>query len=182
MLVAERGVVFFRDQELDIDQQLQLGCYYGPLHVHQNLGHPKGYPESDVSNEHQPPSYTSFKVLTNPPVGGDTLWASGYEAYERLTPLFREVHRRADGCSQQQGPSGALRRKGNKEGLRRRGGRGGQGRHLVPGCTGILPAWPSTSAIASSASSKWACRWRRGILQDAQGKADPDRSFSLFHT
>ncbi|KAE9160062.1 hypothetical protein PF005_g31803, partial [Phytophthora fragariae] len=45
MLVAERGVVFFRDQELDIDQQLQLGCYYGPLHVHQNLGHPKGYPE-----------------------------------------------------------------------------------------------------------------------------------------
>ncbi|KAE9299126.1 hypothetical protein PR003_g23079 [Phytophthora rubi] len=102
--------------ELDIDQQLQLGRYYGPLHVHQNLGHPKGYPkvlvveksvegsertlqwqvfdpdnvwQSDVSNEDQPPSYTSFKVLTNPPVGGDTLWASGYEAYERLTPLFK---------------------------------------------------------------------------------------------
>ncbi|KAE8975761.1 hypothetical protein PR001_g25612 [Phytophthora rubi] len=116
MLVAERGVVFFCDQELDIDQQLQLRRYYGPLHVHQNLGHPKGYPkvlvveksvegsertlqwqvvdpdnvwQSDVSNEDQPPSYTSFKVLTNPPVGGDTLWASGYEAYERLTPLFK---------------------------------------------------------------------------------------------
>ncbi|KAE8958158.1 hypothetical protein PF011_g30883 [Phytophthora fragariae] len=148
MLVAERGVVFFRDQELDIDQQLQLGCYYGPLHVHQNLGHPKGYPEVLVVEKS----------------------VEGSEQRQAFAP------------DNQQGPSGALRRKGNKEGLRRRGGRGGQGRHLVPGCTGILPAWPSTSAIASSASSKWACRWRRGILQDAQGKADPDRSFSLFHT
>ncbi|KAG6577869.1 Poly ADP-ribose [Phytophthora cinnamomi] len=116
LLVAHRGVVFFRDQEINIDQQLELGRYYGPLHVHQNLGHPEGHPEvlvvensvedsarilkrqeydpdnvwhSDVSNERQPPSYTSFKVLTNPQVGGDTLWASGYEAYERLTPLFK---------------------------------------------------------------------------------------------
>ncbi|GMF25299.1 unnamed protein product [Phytophthora lilii] len=116
LLVAERGVVFFRDQDITIDQQLDLGRYYGPLHVHQNLGHPEGYPEvlvvensvegseriikrqeydpdnvwhSDVSNERQPPSYTSFKVLTNPPVGGDTLWASAYEAYDRLTPLLK---------------------------------------------------------------------------------------------
>lgn len=28
--------------------------------------------------------------MTNPPVGGDTLWASGYEAYERLTPPFQK--------------------------------------------------------------------------------------------
>ncbi|KAG2507400.1 hypothetical protein BBO99_00009446 [Phytophthora kernoviae] len=117
LLIAERGVVFFRDQEINIEQQLELGRYYGPLHVHQNLGHPEGHHEvlvvensvetsegflkrqiydpfnawhSDVSNERQPPSYTSFKVLTNPPLGGDTLWASGYEAYERLTPPFRK--------------------------------------------------------------------------------------------
>ncbi|RLN94811.1 hypothetical protein BBJ28_00026908, partial [Nothophytophthora sp. Chile5] len=45
LLVAERGVVFFRDQEITIDQQLELGRYYGPLHVHQNLGHPEKYPE-----------------------------------------------------------------------------------------------------------------------------------------
>ncbi|GMF26403.1 unnamed protein product [Phytophthora fragariaefolia] len=117
LLVAHRGVVFFRDQEIDVDQQLELGRYYGPLHVHQNLGHPKDREEivvvensvetsdaflkrqiydpfnawhSDVSNERQPPSYTSFKVLTNPPVGGDTLWASAYEAYDRLTPPMKE--------------------------------------------------------------------------------------------
>ncbi|KAF1793017.1 TauD/TfdA-like domain [Phytophthora cactorum] len=117
LLIAHRGVVFFRDQEINIEQQLELGRYYGPLHVHQNLGHPKDHHEalvvensvetsdgflkrqmydpfnawhSDVSNERQPPSYTSFKVLTNPPVGGDTLWASAYEAYDRLTPPMRE--------------------------------------------------------------------------------------------
>ncbi|ETI37203.1 hypothetical protein F441_16614 [Phytophthora nicotianae CJ01A1] len=117
LLVSHRGVVFFRDQEINIEQQIDLGRYYGPLHVHQNLGHPEGHPEvlvvensvadsdriikrqqydpdnvwhSDVSNERQPPSYTSFKVLTNPPLGGDTLWASAYEAYERLSPPFKK--------------------------------------------------------------------------------------------
>ncbi|TMW65268.1 hypothetical protein Poli38472_009435 [Pythium oligandrum] len=117
LLIAERGVVFFRDQEINMVQQLELGRYWGPLHTHENLGHPEGNPEvvvventleqseaflkkqiyepfnewhSDVSCERQPPSYTSFKLLTNPPVGGDTLWASGYEAYERLTPPFKK--------------------------------------------------------------------------------------------
>lgn len=116
LLVAERGVVFLRDQDITIEQQLELGRHYGPLHVHQTNGHPNGLPQvhviynttetsqkfldshlrdpystwhSDVSYEKQPPSYTSLKIITNPPVGGDTLWASGYEAYERLTPPFK---------------------------------------------------------------------------------------------
>lgn len=45
LLIAQRGVVFFRDQEINVDQQVELGRYWGPLHVHQNLGHPKDYPE-----------------------------------------------------------------------------------------------------------------------------------------
>lgn len=45
LLVAQRGVVFFRDQEISIEQQLDLGRYFGPLHMHQNLGHPEKYPE-----------------------------------------------------------------------------------------------------------------------------------------
>jgi sulfonate dioxygenase len=145
LLVAQRGVVFLRDQELSIDQQADLGRYYGPLHIHQSIGIAQGRPEvhvvhnsvaksdaflkhkfakegdndtwhSDVSYERQvcdidcflclrviavtdtrnclsyvqqPPSYTSLKLLTVPEVGGDTLWASSYEAYERLTPPFR---------------------------------------------------------------------------------------------
>ncbi|EGZ22786.1 hypothetical protein PHYSODRAFT_486841 [Phytophthora sojae] len=117
LLVAQRGVVFFRDQKISIEEQLALGRYYGPLHVHQTVAHAKGIPQvhvvenslegsatriksqalepvnlwhSDVSYERQPPSYTSFKVLTTPPTGGDTLWASAYEAYERLTPQFKK--------------------------------------------------------------------------------------------
>lgn len=31
LLVAERGVVFFRDQDINIHEQLELGRYYGPL-------------------------------------------------------------------------------------------------------------------------------------------------------
>ncbi|KAH7463513.1 putative alpha-ketoglutarate-dependent sulfonate dioxygenase [Phytophthora ramorum] len=117
LLVAQRGVVFFREQEISIEQQLDLGRYYGPLHVHQTVAHAKSIPQvhvvenslevsekriksqlydhvnvwhSDVSYERQPPSYTSFKVLTTPPTGGDTLWASAYDAYERLTPQFQK--------------------------------------------------------------------------------------------
>ncbi|KAF4315811.1 hypothetical protein G195_010650, partial [Phytophthora kernoviae 00238/432] len=45
---------------------------------------------SDVSYERQPPSYTSFKILTTPPTGGGTIWASAYEAYDRLTPPFKK--------------------------------------------------------------------------------------------
>lgn len=32
---------------------------------------------SDVTFEKQPPSTTSFKLITSPEVGGDTLWCSG---------------------------------------------------------------------------------------------------------
>jgi sulfonate dioxygenase len=45
LLIAQRGVVFFRNQQINMDQQLELGRYWGPLHIHQNLGHPEGYPE-----------------------------------------------------------------------------------------------------------------------------------------
>jgi sulfonate dioxygenase len=31
LLVAERGVVFFRDQDINIHEQIELGRYYGPL-------------------------------------------------------------------------------------------------------------------------------------------------------
>ncbi|KAG2507372.1 hypothetical protein BBI17_008948 [Phytophthora kernoviae] len=117
LLVAHRGVVFFRDQDITAEQQLELGRYYGPLHIQQNLAHTKQYPEllvvensvessaavlkrhhydpvnawhTDVSYERQPPSYTTLKVLSTPDVGGDTLWADAYAAYDRLTPAFRK--------------------------------------------------------------------------------------------
>jgi len=117
LLIATRGVVFFRNQKnFSIDAQRELGAYYGTLHKHATTCVPKRgdlddvhvvYTDenskdqralftptflwhSDVTYEIQPPSYTSLKILTGPPRGGggDTLWSSQYAAYDTLsTPM-----------------------------------------------------------------------------------------------
>ncbi|KAI0925647.1 hypothetical protein AcW1_008025 [Taiwanofungus camphoratus] len=116
LLVAERGVVFFRDQEISIHEQLELARHFGPLHKHATTPIPKepGLEEvhvvyndatrrpdsssfsklelwhSDVTYEIQPPSTTSLKVITGPPFGGDTLWSSGYAVYSSFSPGFQK--------------------------------------------------------------------------------------------
>ncbi|KAJ3778098.1 alpha-ketoglutarate-dependent sulfonate dioxygenase [Lentinula raphanica] len=115
LLVAERGVVFFRDQEINIHEQLDLARHFGPLHKHATTPIPKAGIEevhvvyndhsrrpdpasfsklelwhSDVTYEIQPPSVTSLKVITGPEYGGDTLWASGYALYSGLSPGFQK--------------------------------------------------------------------------------------------
>lgn len=38
-----------------------------------------------------PSDYAILKIVTLPEdVGGDTLWASGYEAYDRLSPTWKK--------------------------------------------------------------------------------------------
>ena len=39
--------------------------------------------------EPAPSDYASLVIRTLPPVGGDTLWASAYEAYDRLSPAYK---------------------------------------------------------------------------------------------
>ncbi|KAG1474174.1 hypothetical protein G6F56_000506 [Rhizopus delemar] len=122
LLVAERGVVFFRDQDIDVYQGREFGKHFGPLHIHNTYGHPEGLPEvhvvyfdpnsakndketlridistkssaeiwhSDVSYEPQTPGLTFLKIDTLPHTGGDTLWSSGYSAYDRLSPAFQK--------------------------------------------------------------------------------------------
>ena len=46
---------------------------------------------SDLVHETQPAGITHLHNDTVPPVGGDTLWASGYAAYEKLSPGFRRI-------------------------------------------------------------------------------------------
>ncbi|KIM87923.1 hypothetical protein PILCRDRAFT_814636 [Piloderma croceum F 1598] len=45
---------------------------------------------SDITFERVPSDYALLKMHTLPKVGGDTLWASGYEAYDRLSPAFKK--------------------------------------------------------------------------------------------
>ncbi|KAF8643263.1 hypothetical protein AX16_009148 [Volvariella volvacea WC 439] len=114
LLVGERGVVFLRDQPLNIHEQLDLARHFGPLHKHATTPIPRNGLEevhvvyndasrrpdpsafsklelwhSDVSYEIQPPSTTSLKVITGPETGGDTLWSSGYALYSSLSPGFQ---------------------------------------------------------------------------------------------
>jgi alpha-ketoglutarate-dependent taurine dioxygenase len=46
---------------------------------------------SSITFERIPSDYAILKVHTLPGdgTGGDTLWASGYEAYDRLSPSFQ---------------------------------------------------------------------------------------------
>jgi alpha-ketoglutarate-dependent taurine dioxygenase len=46
---------------------------------------------TDLVHERQPAGITHLHNDTVPPVGGDTLWASGYAAYEKLSPDFRKI-------------------------------------------------------------------------------------------
>lgn len=44
---------------------------------------------SDVQFERFPPDYTSLRVTQLPKNDGDTLWASGYEIYDRFSPAYQ---------------------------------------------------------------------------------------------
>ena len=108
--LAEHCVLFFRDQTLTPEQQKAVGQYFGELHLHPAwprmlAGHPEImviYTDanskriagedwhSDVSCDPEPPLGSILYMLEVPPVGGDTLFASMYAAYETLsTPIKR---------------------------------------------------------------------------------------------
>ncbi|KAJ5749661.1 hypothetical protein N7533_006689 [Penicillium manginii] len=120
LLVAQRKVVAFRDQDLadlPIQEALDFGGYFGRHHIHPTSGSPEGFPEvhlvhrnnnawefdnylaaknssvswhSDVTYEAQPPGTTFLYILDTPEVGGDTAFVNQVEAYNRLSPAVKE--------------------------------------------------------------------------------------------
>ena len=104
-------VLFFRDQEMELDQHKSLGLRFGPLHIHPSAppGAP-GHPEvlkvhadentkrtagdrwhSDVSCDAEPPMLSILRLHTLPESGGgDTLFSSMYAAYDALSPAMQE--------------------------------------------------------------------------------------------
>ncbi|KAF7910966.1 uncharacterized protein EAF01_002474 [Botrytis porri] len=121
LLVAERSVVFLRGQEgLSPKVQRDLGTWWGEVEVHPQVPHVPGLPgvsvmwpalqaretsrktdfrnpggasrwHSDLVHELHPAGITQLHNDTVPEVGGDTLWASGYAAYSKLSPEFRTI-------------------------------------------------------------------------------------------
>lgn len=103
-------VLFFRDQPaLPIEAHVAFGKRFGPLHTHPVAPGPEGHPEvmiihadadskyadgnnwhTDVSCDLLPPLGSCLQMRVLPPVGGDTLFANMYEAYETLSPMMQE--------------------------------------------------------------------------------------------
>ncbi|EJU04930.1 TauD-domain-containing protein [Dacryopinax primogenitus] len=114
LLVAQRGVLVFPDQEISIEGLLSLTGYFGPLHLHAVTAMPpdpklnavhvvfsdgtkapdpnwlkKPTWHSDQTYELNPPGVTALKLITAPPSGSDTIWSSGYAIFSSFSPQFQ---------------------------------------------------------------------------------------------
>ncbi len=104
-------VLFFRDQELTIEQHLALGRCFGELDVHPYHPHLEGRPEilvletdqgkpqiaagdawhADLTALERPPLGSILYAQEIPPIGGDTLFASMYAAYDALSERMKAL-------------------------------------------------------------------------------------------
>src|SRR5437764_12347105 len=107
----ETLVVFFRGQTLTHDRHKSFGRLFGELAVHPaSRNSPEGHPEiltihadenskhvageewhSDVSCDAEPPLGSILYLTEVPPEGGDTLFASMYAAYDKLSPPIKRL-------------------------------------------------------------------------------------------
>lgn len=101
-LLLQHLVLFFRDQDLTPAQHVALGRRFGELHLHSVAATLEGHPEiilldndekrppnidawhTDVTMDECPPMGSILRAVEVPAVGGDTLWASMYAAFEAL--------------------------------------------------------------------------------------------------
>ena len=95
-------VICIRDQgAAGPDDQLAFAGRWGEISIHPYVPSIEGFPgimriydpnpitqtwHSDTTHMAQPPAMTVLLARTLPPVGGDTMFASAYRAYEDLSP------------------------------------------------------------------------------------------------
>ena len=107
-------VIFFRNQDLTIEEHLDFAKNFGELEIHPFASNDEQYPEvlkithneknkgrentwhSDVTWRLEPSLGSILRMKESPKVGGDTLFADMYAAYEDLTD---EVKEKLDGAT-----------------------------------------------------------------------------------
>ncbi len=104
----DHQVLFFRDQDIDLEQHREFARNFGELYTHPTIPGPDGYPEAlairttaetrkaagegwhtDVSADAEPPSASILRLVEVPPCGGDTLFCSMYAAYDALSDHWK---------------------------------------------------------------------------------------------
>jgi len=108
--LMKHQVLFFRDQEMTLDQQKNFARQFGDLHIHPGIPGPEGHPEviaihtdknstriagedwhSDVSCDVEPPMGSVLHMHIVPDTGGDTLFSSMYAAYDALSEPMQKM-------------------------------------------------------------------------------------------
>ncbi len=106
----DHQVIFFHDQDITPDQHKDFARRFGPLNVHPYVKALDGHPEIlevlkdtgdsrnfgglwhiDLTFMEEPPLGSMIYALEVPEAGGDTLWASMYLAYERLSDGMKNL-------------------------------------------------------------------------------------------
>ena len=108
-LLLEHKVIFFRNQNITAEEQLELAKHFGPLEKHVYVKGREDYPEivriikkpheknqwgenwhSDVSYNVKPTKAVILRSVKIPPVGGDTMFANMELAWETLDKNIKE--------------------------------------------------------------------------------------------
>lgn len=107
-LLTEHLVLFFPDQFLTRLEHTRFAQHFGELAGHPNLDNPfADTPEifelsasrgsiadewhSDITFQPEPSVMAILNMVKCPDIGGDTMWANMYKAYDELSPPLRDL-------------------------------------------------------------------------------------------
>ncbi len=107
--LAEFGVLMFRDQELDVEAHKRVARHFGEIFIHPNFNTGDHDPEvvsivrepgdsrivgedwhTDTTMMAEPPMGALLYALETPPIGGDTLFAAQWLAYQALSDEMKK--------------------------------------------------------------------------------------------